>query len=283
MAKHFEALQKAEAERKRKAGVDAEPLRSSPVEWDLTPEASSGVMLRLRSLFRRSGEKASGAEDTANEINKRRISILQPDSFASEQFRMLRGRIDALSTQQRLQSVAVTSANPQEGKSTASINLALVTGMSVGRKVLLVDCDLRRPKIHKTLGLASENGLAELLQGECTFEESIEHVDSLSLDVLSVNSLPGNPSELLASAEMREVLQKAREQYDHIILDTPACLGLSDSKTISELSDAILVVVRADVTRRDDIDAVMEILDRRKVIGMVLNGVEPTGGQRGYY
>ena len=283
MAKHFEALQRAEAERKRKAGVDAEPLRSSPVEWESTLKAPSGFMFRLRGLLRRSDGNADVADDTANDVNKRRISILQPDSFASEQFRMLRGRIDALSTQQRLQSVAVTSANPREGKSTASINLALVTGMSVGRKVLLVDCDLRRPKIHKTLGLSSENGLTELLQGKCTFDESIEHVDSLSLDVLSVRSLPGNPSELLASAEMREVLRKACEHYDHVILDTPACLGLSDSKTISELSDGILVVVRAGVTRRDDIDAVMEILDRRKVIGMVLNGVEPTGGQRGYY
>ena len=196
---------------------------------------------------------------------------------------MLRGRIDALSTQQRLQSVAVTSANPQEGKSTASINLAIVTGMSVARKVLLVDCDLRRPKIHETLGLSCEYGLAELLEGKCTFEDSIEHVDSLSLDVLSVRSLPENPSELLASTEMKEFLKKASGQYDHIILDTPACLGLSDAKTISELSDGILVVVRADMTRREDIDAVMEILDRRKVIGMLLNGVEPTGGQRGYY
>ena len=165
----------------------------------------------------------------------------------------------------------------------ASVNLAVVTGMSVGRKVLLIDCDLRRPKIHKTLGIEAECGLAEVVQGECAFEEGVQTVASLGIDVLPVCSLPGNPSELLASAQMRETLAKACEQYDHVILDTPACLGLSDTKTISELSDGILVVVRADVTRREDVDALMEILDRRKMIGMVLNDVEPTSGQRGYY
>ena len=290
MAKHFEALQRAEAERKRKAGVDSPSAPSAPSaptdsqEWDLIPPVSVSRRQRLRSLLPFSGKEASNKrDDSANEINKRRISILQPESFASEQFRMLRGRIDALSTQQRLRTVAVTSANPREGKSMASVNLAVVTGMSVGRKVLLIDCDLRRPKIHRTLGIQPEQGLAELLQGHCAFEESLYAVDSLGFDVLPVCSLPGNPSELLASAQMKEILARASDSYDHVILDTPACLGLSDTKTISELSDGILVVVRADVTRREDLDAVMEILDRRKVIGMVLNDVEPTSGQRGYY
>ena len=83
--------------------------------------------------------------------------------------------------------------------------------------------------------------------------------------------------------QMKQMLAMAAEVYDQIILDTPACLGLPDSKTISELSDGILVIVRADVTRKEDVDAVLEILDRRRLIGMVLNGVEATGSQYGYY
>ena len=82
---------------------------------------------------------------------------------------------------------------------------------------------------------------------------------------------------------MKQMLAMAAEVYDQIILDTPACLGLPDSKTISELSDGILVIVRADVTRKEDVDAVLEILDRRRLIGMVLNGVEASGSQYGYY
>ncbi|MAI80266.1 MAG: capsular biosynthesis protein [Deltaproteobacteria bacterium] len=283
MAKHYEALQRAEAERKRKAGLGPEPSGSAAVGWDTTPHSAPKPKRRVRKLFRNASESVSNAEDSANELNKRRVAILQPESFASEQFRMLRGRIDALATQQKLQTVAVTSANPGEGKSTASINLAVVTAMSVGRKVLLVDCDLRRPKVHKTLGLAPQSGLAEVLLQSSTFEDSVINVDSLGLDVLCVRSLPGNPSELLASAQMKQMLAMAAEVYDQIILDTPACLGLPDSKTISELSDGILVIVRADVTRKEDVDAVLEILDRRRLIGMVLNGVEASGSQYGYY
>lgn len=281
MAKHYEALQRAEAERKRKQGAPSSPVQT--VDWDPTPEsarpARRGILDRV-GLF---GRDQVRPEETANDINKRRISILQPESFASEQFRMLRGRIDALATQQRLQTVSLTSANPGEGKSMASVNLAAVTAMSVGRKVLLVDCDLRRPKIHKTLSLSPVSGLAEVLSGTAAFEDSVIRVDSLGLDVLGVRSMPGNPSELLASAEMKNMLVECSETYDQIILDTPACLGLPDSKTVSELSDGIILVVRADVTRREDVEAVLEILDRRRLIGMVLNGVETGRGQYGYY
>ena len=281
MAKHYEALQRAEAERRRKVGADS---ASGPlVEWDSTPESAPkpkrGIWHRLGSLRR----KRFQAGDTANEINKRRISILQPESFASEQFRMLRGRIDALSTQQRLRIVSVTSANPGEGKSMASINLAVVTAMSVGRKVLLVDCDLRKPKVHTTLGLEPASGLAEVLLGTSTFNESVMRVEPVGLDVLAVRSLPGNPSELLASAQMKNLLAMLSDTYDQIILDTPACLGLPDAKTVSELSDGIILVVRANATRRDDVETILEILDRRRLIGMILNGVEATRGQYGYY
>lgn len=281
MAKHYEALQRAEAERKRRAGADsaADPL----AEWAPTPQSFTAPRRRIRDRLRSLRRKKAPLGDTANDVNKRRISILQPESFASEQFRMLRGRIDALSTQQRLQTVSVTSANPGDGKSMASINLAVVTAMSVGRKVLLIDCDLRKPKIHTTLALELRSGLAEVLQQSATFDESVVTVDSLSLDVLAVCSLPTNPSELLASAEMKNMLATACDTYDQIILDTPACLGLPDGKTVSELSDGVILVVRADVTRQDDVEAVLEILDRRRLIGMVLNGVEATRGQYGYY
>lgn len=281
MAKHYEALKRAEAERKRRAGAESAP---GPLpELGPTPQPLAPRKKRFRNRLPSLGRKQAMQGDTANEINKRRIAILQPESFSSEQFRMLRGRIDSLSTQQRLQTVSVTSANPGDGKSTASINLAVVTAMSVGRNVLLIDCDLRKPKIHTTLGLEPTNGLAEVLLETATFDESVLRVESLGLDVLPVRSLPANPSELLASAQMKSMMAVACERYDQIIIDTPACLGLPDGKTVSELSDGILLVVRADVTRRDDVEAVLDILDRRRLIGMVLNGVEATGGQYGYY
>ncbi len=282
MAKHYEALQKAEEERRKRAGRAQEP---APQPFDIDSpgrgqrSSSPGLLQNFQSRFRRPLRRPS----TANEVNKRRIAILQPDSFAAEQFRTLRGRIDSLATQRDIKSVALTSANPDEGKSTASINLAAVTSMSVGRKVVLVDCDLRQPKIHRSLGIEPVVGLAEVLTGRASLGEAIVQADGISLDVLAVRNTPSNPSELLASREMRQLVAELVDRYDQVILDTPACLGLPDAKTVTELADGVVLVVRADVTPREDVETVLEILDRSRLLGMVLNGVEMTRRQYGYY
>ncbi|MAJ60244.1 MAG: hypothetical protein CBC48_09720 [bacterium TMED88] len=282
MAKHYEALQKAEEERRKRAGRAQEP---APQPFDIDSpsrgqrSSSQGLLQNFQSRFRRPLRRPS----TANEVNKRRIAILQPDSFAAEQFRTLRGRIDSLATQRDIKSVALTSANPDEGKSTASINLAAVTSMSVGRKVVLVDCDLRQPKIHRSLGIEPVVGLAEVLTGRASLGEAIVQADGISLDVLAVRNTPSNPSELLASREMRQLVAELVDRYDQVILDTPACLGLPDAKTVTELADGVVLVVRADVTPREDVETVLEILDRSRLLGMVLNGVEMTRRQYGYY
>lgn len=281
MAKHYEALQRAEEERRRR--VAGEPTSVSPVEWDSTPESAPAGRGGLLERLIPSGPRPGRALDGANEINKRRISILQPDSYAAEQFRTLRGRIDSMATQRPIKTVAITSANPDEGKSTASINLAAVTSMSVGRRVLLVDCDLRRPKVHRSLGIEPATGLAEILLGQSTLDDAVVKAEGLSLDVLPVRTPPANPSELLASVEMRRLMEEISSRYDQAILDTPACLGLPDAKTVTELCDGIILVVRADVTPREDVQTVLEILDRSRVLGLLLNGIEPNRQQYGYY
>jgi len=281
MAKHYEALQRAEQERRRRASGDATPVAA--VDWDTTPETAPAPRQSLLRRLIPSRPRIRRTADTANEINKRRISILQPDSYAAEQFRTLRGRIDSLATQRPIRTVSVTSANPDEGKSTAAINLAAVTSMSVGRKVLLMDCDLRKPKIHRSLGVDPTSGLEEILMGRARFDDAVAKVEGLSLDVLPVRTPPANPSELLASVEMRRLVAEVSDRYDQVILDTPACLGLPDAKTVTELCDGIILVVRADVTPGEDVQSMLDILDRRRVLGLLLNGVEPNRDQYGYY
>jgi capsular exopolysaccharide synthesis family protein len=284
MAKHYEALQRAEQERKRR--VAGEPMPVTAVEWDTTPATAPkrdlGLIQKVLQAVKLQ-RRPIRAEESANEMNKRRISLLQPESYAAEQFRTLRARLDSLATQQPLKTLAVTSANPDEGKSTASINLAAVTSMGVGRKVLLMDCDLRKPKIHRSLGLEPHMGLGEILLGQATFDEAVLKVEGLSLDVLPVRTPPSNPSELLASNGMAQLLIEVGSRYDQVILDTPACLGIPDTKTVTELCDGIILVVRADVTPRDDVQTVLEILDRRRVLGLLLNGAETGRQQYGYY
>lgn len=283
MANVYEALQRAERERERKVsgedlGLPAPIVHEEAPRTMRTTAEKKGFFGRV---FRRGSEPKSST--LAGEINKRRISILQPDSYVAEQYRTLRGRIDSLSTQREISTIAVASANPGEGKSTASINLAAVTALSVGRSVLLMDCDLRRPKIHTSLGLEPKTGLGEILIGQATLDEAVIPVEGLGLDVLAVRNQPPNPSELLASPEMKRVIEEASARYDRVILDTPASLGLPDAKTISEYCDGIVMVVRADVTSREDVQSAIELLDRRRVLGMVINGTALNRRQYGYY
>jgi len=281
MPKHFEALQRAEQERRRKVtGLDAPSPASVPFSGASMPTAPRKRAGWLSRLFR---STESDRDEEPSEANKRRIALLQPDSYVAEQYRSLRGRLDALSSQRHLKTLAVTSANSGEGKSTCAVNLATVTSMSVGRSVLLIDCDLRRPKVHLTLGLQPQVGLAEILLNQATLDEAVVKLDGVNLDVLPVRSIPPNPSELLASPEMRRLIDEAADRYDRVILDTPACLGLPDAKSVSELCDGLVMVVRAGVTPEEEVRAALDILDRGRVVGMVLNGSEATREQYGYY
>ncbi len=281
MPKHYEALQRAEQERRRKAaGTDATAPPPAVFESPSVPVSRQ----RGPGLFARFfGRSSSGASEAPNELNKRRIALLQPDSYVAEQYRSLRGRIDSLASQRPLKTIAVTSANSGEGKSTCAVNLATVTAMSVGRSVLLIDCDLRRPKVHFTLGLQPRVGLAEVLLNQATLEEALLKLDGVNLDVLPVRTVPSNPSELLASPEMRRLIEEVAGRYDRVILDTPACLGLPDAKSVSELCDGLVMVVRAGITPQEEVRAALDVLDRRRVVGLVLNGSEATREQYGYY
>ena len=285
MAKVYDALRRAEAERRRRSGH--EPGASGPLEWE--PEAASSPVIAPApvvdrpSLWSRlwAGRRRAGLE-SAGDLNKRRISLLQPDSYVAEQFRALRGRIDAISADKPLRTIAVTSATPGEGKTTSAINLAIVTSLSVGRRVLLVDCDLRRPKVHTSLGLSVEAGLAEVLTDQIGLEQAIVKPEGMGLEILAVRGRPANPSELLGSARMRELIDEVGARYDRVILDTPAALGLPDAKAVADLCDGIVVVVRADVTPQEDVQTVLEIVDRRRVLGLVLKGAAADQGRYGY-
>jgi len=240
MAKVYDALRRAEEERKRRAGDEASPVAPLDVSPAVAPPKVKRPSM-MGSLLSR-GRNRRAEPGGAAEVNKRRISLIQPDSYVAEQFRALRGRIDAIAAERPIKTVVVTSAFQGEGKTTASVNLAAVTALSLGRKVLLVDC----------------------------------------FDVLPVRSRPSNPSELLGSNEMRQMIVDASAIYDRVILDSPAALGLPDVKAISEYSDGVVIVVRADFTSQHEIESLLEILDRDRILGLVLNGANVDQARYGY-
>jgi capsular exopolysaccharide synthesis family protein len=276
MAKVYDALRRAEEERKRRAGDEVTP--AIPFDAQSVPPPPEKDRRPLLSRLRRRRRKRDGVA----EVNKRRISMLQPDSYVAEQFRTLRGRIDAVAAQRGIRTVAVTSPMSGEGKTTAAVNLAVVTAMSVGRRVLLIDCDMRKPKVHQALGLVPDGGLEDVLTDSMSLEQAIIKVEGMNLDVLAVRGRPQNPSELLGSPRMRELIAEVADRYDRVIIDTPAALGVPDAKAVAELCDGIILVVRADVTTRQDVEACLEMLDQQNVIGMVLNGAQIDRGRYGY-
>jgi capsular exopolysaccharide synthesis family protein len=282
MAKVYDALRRAEEERRKLSDPGAQPIGRLEWEPEAAPETPLAVKAARAPWFRRMWPKRI-TEEAAGDVNKRRIAQLQPDSYVAEQFRALRGRIDALETaDRRIRTIALTSALPGEGKTTASINLALVTALSVGRRVLLIDCDLRRPRVHSALGLRPKVGLAELLCGDATFDEAVVRAEGANLDVLAVRDRPVNPSELLGSPGMRDLIAAVAKRYDRVILDTPAALGLPDAKAVGDQCDGLVMVVRADKTRQEDVQSVLEILGRNRVLGVVLNGTTVDQSRYGY-
>jgi capsular exopolysaccharide synthesis family protein len=292
MGKVYDALRRAEEQRNQRVRETA-AAPAAPVAPEIqVPPAASPERTPAPTIPARPPRKAfwkrwfarspSDVPETVGGLNKRRIAMLQPESYVAEQFRTLRSRIDSLAAQQPLRTIAVTSAVAGEGKTTAAVNLALVSAMSVGRRVLLVDCDLRRPKVHQALGLRVDAGLAELLEAEAAVEDAIVEVQGSSLRVLPVRSLPPNPSELLASTRMSELIEQLSEGHDRVILDVPAILGIPDAKIITDLCDGMLFVVKADSTAAEEVTSALEVVDRRRVLGVVLNGEIRGADRYGY-
>ena len=278
MAKVYDALRRAEAERKRRAGDEVSPVTPLDVEPAAPARRAARPPFWTRLLARRRRQRPGGASD----LNKRRIAIIQPDSYVAEQFRALRGRIDAIAAERPITTIVVTSAFPGEGKTTASVNLAAVTALSLGRRVLLIDCDLRKPRVHSALGLQPQSGLAEVLRKEAAVDDVIVKAEGARFEVLPVRSRPSNPSELLGSPEMRKLIEEVSERYDRVILDSPAALGLPDAKAISEFCDGVVLVVKAEMASEQDVQSVLEILDRKRVLGLLLNGAKVDQARYGY-
>ncbi len=153
-------------------------------------------------------------------------------------------------------------------------------------RVLLIDADLRRPSIHKTLGMGPRSGLSNVLTGSTTLQQAITHTAVLpNLDVLPAGTPPPNPAELLASPNMRDVLLQLREKYDHIVVDTPPTLSVTDAVVLSPRADAIVLVIRSGHTTKQALRRSRDILMQvnAKVAGVLLNAVDLSSPDYYYY
>jgi capsular exopolysaccharide synthesis family protein len=278
MGKVYDALRRAEEQRAERVQETVDSGGAMPLAIPAVPEASGmdtpapAPARRKSSLLDKLRSATASTTESASDLNKRRIALLQPESFVAEQFRTLRARLDSLGETRPVGTVAITSARRGEGKTMAAISLAAVTAMQPGRRVLLIDCDLRAAAVASALGLRVDAGLAEVLSGSAGLEEAICKADGTDLDVLAVRGTPSNPSELLASESMARLLGAASQAYDRVVLDLPPVLGIPDAKSVSGLCDGVVFMVRAGVTPSNDVEGAIEILDRTRILGLVMNG-----------
>lgn len=200
------------------------------------------------------------------------IAKLNPKSPISEQYRTIRTNIDFASVDQKIHSLLVTSSGPGEGKSMTAANLAVVYAQQ-GKKVLLIDADLRKPTVHYTFRLDNLRGLSNILVGENTFNDVIHSSDVDHLDIMSCGPIPPNPSELLASKKMEKLLEELKASYDLIIFDTPPVLAVTDAQVLANIVDGTLLVVRSKHTEIEGAQKAVESLRpaKAKLLGTVLN------------
>ncbi len=213
------------------------------------------------------------------------VTQVRPQSQMAESYRALRTSLLLSSLGAPPKIIMVTSARPQEGKTTTAINSAIVLAQK-GVRVLLVDADLRRPSVHKTLGMGPRSGLSNVLTGNATLEQAIAPSPILpNLFVLAAGSPPPNPAELLASSNMKDVLNELRQQFDHVVIDTPPTLSVTDAVVLSPRVDAIILVIRSGQTTKQALRRARDILMQvnAHVTGVLLNAVDLTSPDYYYY
>lgn len=212
------------------------------------------------------------------------ITKLNPRSPISEQYRTIRTNLQFASVDEDLKTMLVTSPGPGAGKSITTANLAVVYAQQ-GRKVLLIDADMRKPTVHYTFRLDNLNGLSNILVGESTLTEAIATTEVDNLDIISCGPIPPNPSELLGSRKMRTLIHEANLLYDLIIFDTPPVLAVTDSQILADIVDGALMVVRSNNTENEDAIKAKEALEpaQAKLLGAILNDREKKASNYHYY
>lgn len=230
-------------------------------------------------------ERRSGSSGDINQsfVEQRRNILGKNSSFyVREAYKTLRTNIRFVISGEGCQKFCITSGLASEGKSITILNLA-ISFAETGKKVLLIDADMRRPSQARLLIEKASPGLSNVLAGLCTPEEAIRKEQYPNLDILFSGEIPPNPSELLGGERMRNLIEKAEKVYDYILVDTPPVGIVTDACVVASFLDGVLFLVRQNESDRDSVTQGVKLLELAgvKLLGFVLNGFSPEGGK--YY
>ena len=209
-----------------------------------------------------------------------------PKNPAAEAYKVIRTSIQFAQAGNTLKTIAVTSCTPNEGKSTTIANLAIVLTQT-GKSVLLIDCDMRNPTVHKNFKLSNKVGLSSCISMGTALADAVQATGIENLDALTGGVIPPNPSELLGSERMQHILARASEEYDYVLLDTPPVLPVTDALVLSRMVDGVILVIdsgEVKVEMARDVKNQLVQADAN-ILGVVLNKVrsEHHGYGYGYY
>jgi non-specific protein-tyrosine kinase len=211
------------------------------------------------------------------------IALRDPRSPAAEAYRTLRTNIQFSSLDKPIQTLLATSTAPDEGKSTTLANLA-VTMAQAEQRVILVDCDLRRPSLHGLFGVSNEQGLTSVILEQDERSLPLQEVGVPGLSLLASGPLPPRPADLLGSRRMEALIARLRGEADVVLFDTPPVIAVTDAAVLATRMDGVLLVLQAGKTRRDRAREARRLLEKVKanIIGVVLNNAKLEAGY-GYY
>jgi capsular exopolysaccharide synthesis family protein len=213
------------------------------------------------------------------------ITVANPRSPISEAFRTLRTNLEFSSLDKAIRSMVVTSASPEEGKSTTLANLA-VTIAQAGKKVILVDCDLRRPSLNQIFNARGAPGFTDMMRDDALMgKPPLQDTSVANLRLLASGTIPPNPSELLASRRMGEVIAALQQLADVVLFDAPPIVAVTDAAVLASKVDAVLLVVSAGKTKRDHAKKAKALLEKvnAHLIGTVLTNVKGEASLYQYY
>ncbi|MEG2726864.1 MAG: CpsD/CapB family tyrosine-protein kinase [Bacilli bacterium] len=208
-----------------------------------------------------------------------------PKSPIAEAYRTIRTNIQFSKVDKDIKSILVTSSKQDEGKTTVAANLAVSFAALEGKRVLLIDGDLRNPSVHRIFSTTNPYGLTEVLTGQKTLKQAIQTTEIQNLQILPTGKMPPNPAEMLESKRMREFIEGLKEYYEYIFIDSPPIGVITDSGVIANYADGTILVVGSKDVEADMAKISKERLEKVKanVIGVVLNKYVSEGSAYGYY
>jgi len=212
------------------------------------------------------------------------ITDTNPRSPISETYRSLRSNIEFSSIDREIRTLMLTSAGPAEGKSTTTANLA-VTYAQAGKRVLVIDADLRKPALHHTFGLTNRWGLTSVMVGQAPLEQAIQDTNVENLWCLTAGPLPPNPSEMLASNKMTALIENLKKEFDIILFDTPPVIAVTDAQIVASKCDGVVLVIDYGNVKKEIALKAKQLLEmaHANLLGVVINNKKHTKHKEYYY